>query len=39
MAAGGEGGAAQDEVDGVLRFSEVQLEGGDAGGCAIPQCS
>ena len=35
MAAGGEGGAVQDEVDGVLRCSETQLTGGVTGGCAI----
>ena len=35
MAVGGEGGTAQDEVGGVLRFSEVQLAGGDTGSCAI----
>ena len=35
MAAGGEGGAAKDEVSGVLRCSETQLAGGVAGGCAI----
>ena len=35
MAAGGEGGAVQNEVGGVLRCSETQLAGGVAGGCAI----
>ena len=35
MAAGGEGGAVQDEVGGVLRYGEAQLTGGVAGGCAI----
>ena len=35
MAAGGERGAAQDEVGGVLRCSETQLAGGVAGDCAI----
>ena len=35
MAAGGEGGAAQDEVGRVLGFSAAQLAGGVAGGCAI----
>ena len=35
MAAGGEGGAVQDEVGGVLRCSVTQLAGGVAGGCAI----
>ena len=35
MAAGGEGGAAQDEVGGVLRCSETQLAGGVAGDCVI----
>ena len=35
MAAGGEGGAVQDEVGGVLRCSETQLTGGVAGGCAV----
>ena len=35
MAASGEGGAAQDEVGGVLRCSEAQLAGGVARGCAI----
>ena len=39
MAAGGEGGAAQDEVGGVLRCSETQLAGGVAGGCAIHPAS
>ena len=34
MAAGGEGGVAQDEVSGVLRCSETQLAGGVAG--AVP---
>ena len=35
MAVGGEGGAAQDEVGGVLRCSETQLAGGVTRGCAI----
>ena len=35
MAAGGEGGAAKDEVGGVFRCSETQLADGVAGGCAI----
>ena len=39
MAASGEGGAAQDEVGGVLRCSETQLAGGVARGCAIHPAS
>ena len=35
MAASGEGGAAQNELGGVLRCSETQLAGGVASGCAI----
>ena len=31
MPVGGEGGAVQDEVDGVLRCSETQLAGGVTG--------
>ena len=34
MAVGGEGGAVQDEVGGVLRCREVQVAGGVAG--AVP---
>ena len=34
-AAGGEGGAVQDEVGGVLSCSVTQLVGGIAGGCAV----
>ena len=32
---GGEGGAVQDEVGGVLRCSVTQLAGGVTGGCAV----
>ena len=35
MAAGGEGGAVQDEVGGVIRCSVTQFAGGIAGGCAV----
>ena len=35
MAAGGEGGAVQDEMGGVLSYSVTQLAGGIAGGCAV----
>ena len=39
MAAGGEGGAVQDEVGGVHRCSVTQLAGGIAGGCAVHPAS
>ena len=35
MATGGEGGAVQDEVGGVLRCSVTQPAGGISGGCAV----
>ena len=39
MEASGEGGAAKNEVGGVLRCSETQLEVGVASGCAIHPAS
>ena len=39
MAAGGEGGAVQDEVGRVLRCSVTQLPGGIARGCAVHPAS